>query len=90
MKTILISSKKYSEFYKDQLENLVESGCKLFCIVGVDCDRWEDAIDCILEDSNLLIPTTSHPEETEEDVIEFAKSLYIQSDQHQNLRVIRI
>lgn len=90
MKIVLISSKKYSEFYNTQLEALIENDCKLFCVGGVDCDHWENAVDSILEDLNLLIPTTSHPQETEEDVIEFAKLFSIEGEQNQVLRVIQI
>ncbi len=74
-KFVLVSETGYQEKHDDLLRSLLDGGYELFCVVGVDCELWEETMDKIaVGDGNdpRYITTTSHPEETEKDVIEFA------------------
>ncbi|MCC3860082.1 hypothetical protein LJF33_02550 [Emcibacteraceae bacterium Y4] len=59
--------------------SLLDQEYELFCVVGKDCELWEDIMDEIAvgDGTNIrFITTTSHPDETIEEVIEFAKSFH--------------
>ena len=54
-------------------------------VVGVDPQRWEDMLDWVAVEADLDLPspedshtilTSSHPDETREDVIQFAGLLF--------------
>jgi len=76
-KVILSTNKKYSPEYKDLLAELVERKIELFCAIGEECEIWEEALDsaCFNEKGKEIgfVVTTSHPNETLEEVKEFAK-----------------
>ena len=80
-KVVLVSHSGYSEEHNALLQELIENKIELFCAVGVDCEDWEDAMDCICVelDANGIIPgafctTTSHPNESVDDAIQFAEN----------------
>ncbi|NGN96580.1 hypothetical protein G5S52_02590 [Grimontia sp. S25] len=64
--------------YDDQLISLINKGYELVCVVGQGCQHWEDVIDELAVGDGTdpkFIVTTSHPDESVEDVVEFAKAL---------------
>lgn len=92
-KIVLVSSSGYSQDLADPLlQKLIESQIELFCVVGVDAEKWEDALDwlCVGADGSgtQFITTTSHPGESEAEVIEFAKSF--STKQLHEVEVIRV
>jgi hypothetical protein len=77
---VLNSSKPYSSEHEPLLLSLVEQGIDLFAAVGVGCEDWEEAMDwlCVNLDVSGKLPgafcnTTSHPNESLEEVVAFAK-----------------
>lgn len=92
-KVVLISTSGYSPPRDDALlQELISSRVELFCAVGVDAEKWEDALDwlCIglTGDGQHFTITTSHPGESEEEVIQFADQ-FPTSGAHQ-VEVIRV
>ncbi|MDD5392777.1 MAG: hypothetical protein PHE17_07135 [Thiothrix sp.] len=83
-KVILVSTSAYQpERDAALLHELLQSKIELFCAVGADARSWEDALDWLLvtdywDDSYSLI-TTAHPDESLEEVIEFAQSFHTSS-----------
>lgn len=74
-KLVLISTTRYDQKHDELLRSLLARGYQLFCVAGIDCEAWEDAMDWIaIGDGSAprYITTTSHPGETEDEVIEFA------------------
>jgi hypothetical protein len=76
--TVLISASSYADFHKPFLLRLLAEAPALFAVVGVDCTNWEDAIDwlCVELDTSGELPgafcnTTSHPNETVDEVVAF-------------------
>ena len=69
--------------YKMALDRLVEDflrdGVKFVAVVGKDCARIEDTIDWLVigdaSDESRFILTSSHPDESVEEAIEFAQAL---------------
>lgn len=58
-----------------------DEGIALFCVVGKDCEVWEEAMDylCVNLDVSADKPgafcvTTSHPVETVDEVVKFASN----------------
>lgn len=83
LKFVLISESGYNKEHDKLLLNLLEQGYKLFCVVGKDCDVWEEIMDELAAVDELnprYITTTSHPDESIEDVIEFAKRFSINQE----------
>lgn len=75
-KVVLVSDVGYSKQPEDLLPALLDAGCELFCVVGVDCEFWEEAVHEVAVGGGINprdIRTTRHPGETEDDVIEFAE-----------------
>jgi hypothetical protein len=77
-KIVLVSTAGYEpERDEEFLRDLLKARIELFCVVGVDAEQWEDALDwiCIGEDGTgeYAIITTSHPDEPLATVIEFAE-----------------
>jgi flavodoxin len=76
-KVVLISESGYSKEHDELLISYLDQGYELFCVVGKQCELWEEIMDEIAVGNGTnsrYITTTSHPDETEEEVIEFAKS----------------
>jgi hypothetical protein len=92
-KVVLVSSAGYSPSRDDPLlRELIESQVELFCAVGVDAEKWEEALDwlCIGADGSgtQFITTTSHPGESEAEVIRFAR--FFTTEQPHEVEVIRV
>lgn len=90
-KFLLISDTGYHQKHDDLLRSLVDEGYELFCAIGVDCELWEKVMDEIaVSDANdpSYITTTSHPDETEKDLIEFASMFSVSVDS--GMDVVRI
>ena len=75
---VLISESPYSELNRPFLRRILNEEPSLFSVVGVDCKNWEEAMDWLCIDLNVSdeIPgafciTTSHPDESVDDVLEF-------------------
>lgn len=80
-KVVLISNSGYKKEHNDLLQELIENEIELFCVVGIECQEWEEAMDLLCADldandikPNAFCNTTSHPNESVEDVIKFAES----------------
>ena len=78
---VLFSDCKYDKKYDKLLTSIISSKAQLFCVAGVECELWEDVMDelCVILDIDGVIPgasivTTSHPNESREEVLEFAHS----------------
>ncbi len=91
-KVILISSTKYKAEYDDILNSLIKRKIELFCVVGVDCQNWEEALDWLFiegnNDESKLVITTSHPDETIEEVKEFAAQW--ETEGNSEIQIIKI
>lgn len=80
-RVVLVSHKKYTPEFDEFLLSLLGKGYILFCVVGIDCTKWEDNIDELAIGDGLnsiFVTTTSHPDESVNEVnevIEFAKML---------------
>lgn len=77
-KIVLLSKFGYRSERDDAfLRELLEDRIELFCVLGQDSYKWEDAVDwmCVGEDGNgqHLIITTCHQNESLEEVVAFAK-----------------
>ena len=80
-KIVLVSKSGYSDKHEPFLRKLIEERIELLSVVGPDCQEWEDAMDwlCVELDTSGELPgafcnTTSHPGESVEEVINFAKA----------------
>ena len=92
-KVVLVSSSGYRPSRDEPLlRELIESKIELFCVVGVDALAWEDALDwlCVGDGkrSDTYITTTSHPGESEAEVVEFA--IQFATATHHEVEVIRV
>lgn len=90
-KFVLISESGYSKEHDKLLLNLLDQGYELFCVVGKDCEVWEEIMDALSvgdRSKPRYITTTSHPEKSIEDVIEFAKLFSI--NKKSDVDVVRI
>ena len=77
-KIVLLSKSGYRSERDDAfLLELVQDRIELFCVLGQDAAKWEDALDwmCVGEDGNgqRLIITTCHQNESLEEVVTFAQ-----------------
>ena len=76
-KVVLVAKSNYSPDFDEFLLKILADGARLICITGVDCSTWEDVIDelAVGDGSQVFdVTTTSHPNESELEVIEFARS----------------
>lgn len=82
-RVVLVSKQGYDESHDSLLEELIARRIEVFCAVGKDCQLWEEAMDELLVgphgEGDHLILTTAHPDESVEDVVEFAKSLVLKA-----------
>lgn len=76
-KVVLVSKGGYNPSHNDFLRSLIKRRICLFCAVGKDCVLWEDVMDELVVGPTgeyvWHVTTTSHPNESIEDVVEFAK-----------------
>lgn len=98
LKTIvLISPLSNPETLKPFVEECLNDKVSLISVIGAGCQEIEDEIDWILIDAgseeDRFITTTSHPNETIEDVTEFAENwslLQTFNDQVPDVKIIRL
>jgi len=79
------------------VEHCLNDRVSLICVIGNDCQKIEDLIDDLIigngSEDDRFITTTSHPNETLEDVIEFAEGWSIQQtfkDHNPDVKIIRL
>lgn len=78
LKVVLNCTNGYESKIDSLVERLISGGLTYIGVVGRDCAKIEDIIDEIAVGNGSVpkfVLTTSHPEESLEDVIEFALSL---------------
>lgn len=77
-KIVLLSNSGYHPERDDAfLQRLLDDRIALFCVLGVDAEQWEDALDGLFlandEVDGYVIITTSHQQESLDQVIAFAR-----------------
>ncbi len=77
-KVIIATDKEYSDEYEYILDGLFKRKIDLFCTWGKYCEQWETAMDIFVTDPKRMdkehhITTTSHNDESFEDVLNMAK-----------------
>jgi hypothetical protein len=82
-KIVFVSASGYRKERDDAfLRELLAARIALFCAVGVDAEKWEEALDwtCIGEDGlgEYAIVTTSHKDESFAEVVAFAEAFETQ------------
>jgi len=82
-KIVLVSASRYRpERDNAFLRDLLAARIALFCAVGVDAEKWEDALDWTgIEEGELgrhVIVTTSHKDESLAEVVAFAAAFETQ------------
>jgi len=85
-KIVLLSKSGYCSERDDAfLRELLQNRIELFCVLGQDADKWEDALDwiCVGDDGDgqHLIITTCHRNESLEEVVAFAQ-MFETSNKH--------
>jgi hypothetical protein len=91
LKIVLISENGYNPEHDSLLMSFLDQKIQLFCAVGKDCELWEEIMDELAVgngEQSRYITTTSHPNESVEDVIEFAKMF--NSHSTNEVQVVRI
>lgn len=92
-RVVIVSKRKYEPEYNDYLQSLIDQNYQLFCVVGIDCQKWEDMIDELAiayTSPPKYVTTTNHPDETVNDVIEFAKMLTLERETDVDVDVVYI
>ena len=90
-KVVFISENGYSSEHDSLLLSFLDQKFELFCTVGKDCELWENIMDELAVgngENSRYITTTSHPDESAEEVIEFAKMF--SSNSKSEVHVVRI
>ena len=91
-KVVLVSKSGYSAQHDHLLLSLIDRRIKLFCVVGRDCQLWEEVMDELVVgptgEGDLDLTTTSHTDESVEEVIAFAESWNL--DERSGVQVIEI
>lgn len=80
-KIVLHSKSGYSPEMAALIEQLIGEGVKFVGVVGKDCEKIEDVIDEIVVGDGTtgrFVLTSSHPRESLEEAIEFARSLSLE------------
>ena len=77
-KVIISTDLEYSKNHENILAELFNRKIELFCACGKHCESWEEAMDLYITDpirmdSNHHITTTSHPDESFDEVLNFAE-----------------
>ena len=81
MKIVLHSKSGYRPELDSLIEQFIRDGVKFVGVVGDDCVKIEDIIDEIVVgggNNDNFILTSSHPGESLEEVVEFARSLSLE------------
>ena len=94
---VVVSSTGYSDEHLSLLRGWLDEGISLFCAVGKDCEVWEEAMDnlCVKLDVSGEKPgafcvTTSHPDETVDEVVKFASDWNYDKGQECDVKVKEI
>ena len=90
-KVVLVSENGYSDEHDKLLESFLDQNFELFCAVGKDCELWEEMMDEIAAGNGenvRYITTTSHPDESENEVVEFAHNFTTSSESE--VKIVRI
>ena len=91
-KIVLVSRNGYDQKHDGLLQSLIDRRVVLFCAVGQDCERWEEAMDELVVgpngDGDRLVTTTSHPGESVAEVIEFATQWHL--DESSDVEIIEV
>jgi hypothetical protein len=94
---VLVSNTPYRDEHDEILHEWINEGISLFCALGKECEEWEEAMDyaCINLDTEGVVPgafcvTTSHPHETLNEVVEFAKQWYELKKQEYEIKIKEI
>jgi len=78
-KVVLYCPEGYTEKVDALVEDFIRDGVSLVAVAGKDCDKVEEIIDELVvgdgSDESRYILTSSHPGETVDEVIAFAKAL---------------
>ena len=91
-KVVLVSRRGYDPSHDDLLRNLINRKIALFCAVGRQCELWEEVMDELVVgpvgEYQWHVTTTSHPDETDADVVAFAESFHL--DEPSTVEVIEV
>lgn len=90
-KVVLISETGYNREHDSLLSSFLDQKYELFCAVGKDCELWEEVMDELAVgngESPRYITTTSHSNESVDEVIEFAK--FFGNELGEEVHVVRI
>ena len=76
------------------VEACIRDGVVLVCVVGHDCERVEDVIDDLVvgdgKDPNRFLTTTSHADESLEDVRAFADVWIVDADPAASVQEVKL
>ena len=93
-KVILLSENGYSEMHDALLRSLIAEKVLLFCVLGKDYRLWEEIMDELFvgkgEERDFDMITTSHPNETLEEVIKFAEMLEFEGIDNHRIKIIEL
>jgi hypothetical protein len=94
-KVVLVSNSGYKQEHNELLQELIENEIDLFSAVGIECQQWEEAMGLLCAELNandlkpkVFCSTTSHPDESVEDVIKFAE--YWDQEEPTEVKIIEI
>ncbi len=78
----------------DFVEVCIKDGVVLICVIGSDCERVEDVIDELVtgdgSDDERFINTTSHPDETLDEVRKFAAAWLLHDNQNAPVQELQL
>ena len=94
---VLVSESGYTESHEELLRRFIDEGVELFCAQGKECEKWEEAMDwlCVQLDTSGEKPgafctTTCHPNESVEEVVEFARNWNSHEGRQCEVQVVQI
>ena len=96
-KVVLVSHNGYRPEHDALLGELLQRRIEIFCAVGKDCRRWEDVMDELVTgpvgDTVHFVLTTSHPDESIDQVVAFARLLHVEggaTERNSDVEVIEV
>jgi hypothetical protein len=94
---VLHSKSAYSNSHRLLLQEILTTGLDFFCAVCPNSDDWEDAMDslCVELDADGTLPgafcnTTSHPDQSLDEVVAFARQWNELKGEPPDVRVVEI
>lgn len=91
-KIVLVSKSGYDSSHDNLLRELIARRIVLICMVGQNCELWEHVMDELVVGQTGEYPwhvtTTSHPDETTTEVVEFAEMFHL--DEQSYVEVIEV